>query len=358
MDENNKIRVLIVDDSITYRHILSKVLEKIPIAEPVGIAASGKIALFKIDKLKPDLVLLDVNMPEMDGVQTLFQIKKKNSDIDAIMISAFEMETAKATIESLEIGALDFISKPKAKDSNEGLEHLINHLRPLIELIHTKKVRLLAKNKKTPQLDKVRKAETKPKLIHPKEGIQWLLIGVSTGGPNALHKLLETVDVSLTCPILIVQHMPPLFTQSLAERLQKVTKLKVVEAKDGDVPKAGEVFIAPGGKHMEIKKGVQGYYLSINDNPPVNNCRPAVDVLFNSAAMNIKEKILSVIMTGMGRDGTEGVRKLKQHGALCLVQDESTSVVWGMPGSVYDANLADEVIPLGKIGQRINELVL
>jgi two-component system chemotaxis response regulator CheB len=361
MNDNDKIDVLIVDDSVVFRHIMSDILDSISTVNCVGTAASGQIALRKIESLKPDLLLLDVVMPELDGVQTLTQVKKLYPKIQAIMISSFDMQNAKATLKSLEIGALDFIAKPAGKDHHFNTELLKNQLNPLIELLVFEKQALL--NKKSDETTTIKlPSEISPRYtVAPiANDIELIVIGVSTGGPKALDCLIPALNPHMTCPILIVQHMPPLFTESLAKKLQQKTSLKVTEAQQCEVVESGHIYIAQGGKHLLLRKDFihNQFFLSLNDSPPVNNCRPSVDVLFRSVAGVFEGGILAVIMTGMGRDGTEGLKALKRKGCICLIQDKDSSVVWGMPGSVYDAGLANEVLPLDKLGQRINELIL
>jgi len=354
---NDKVDVLIVDDSVVFRRIMSNILESISIANCVGTAASGKIALRKVESLKPDLLLLDVVMPEMDGVQTLTQIKKSHPHIKAIMISGFDMQNAKATLESLEIGALDFIPKPTGKNPTVNSALLKTQLFPLIELLVLEKRGYC--NKKTEITSKPAVVSSRYTVSPIAKDIGLVVIGVSTGGPKALDQMLPNIDPAINCPILIVQHMPPLFTESLAKKLQQKTHLKVNEVQGGERLEAGHIYIAQGGKHLLLRKDFKNnFILVLNENPPVNNCRPSVDVLFRSVAGIFEGGILAIIMTGMGRDGTEGLKMLKRKGSICLIQDKASSVVWGMPGSVYEAGLANEVVPLDKLGQRINELIL
>lgn len=360
--DNYKAKVLIVDDSITFRYIMSEVIDEIYDAECVGTAATGEIALRKVESLKPDLVLLDVVMQGLDGVETLRCLKERHPHIQAIMVSGFDMQNAKATLESLQIGALDFISKPIVKDPAIGIEQLKTQILPLIQLVLTKKYAALSRQPTVQEkFKKYAPAAPSPYTVSPStKNIELILIGVSTGGPKALDQMMPTLSTSIPCPILIVQHMPPMFTQSLAERLQEKTKFKVTEAVNGEIIRAGHVYIAPGGRHLVLRKKRQeeNPHLAIRDTPPVNNCRPSVDVLFRSVAGRVKGSVLAVVMTGMGKDGTDGVRMLKRKGNICLIQDEASSVVWGMPGSVYRAGLADEVLPLYKLGERITELAL
>jgi two-component system chemotaxis response regulator CheB len=353
--------VLIVDDSVVYRQILQTVITRISDAECVGTATSGELALKKIPLLQPDLVLLDIVMPDMDGVATLQHIKQHYPSIEAIMISSFDMNNAKETLRSLQIGALDFIAKPKVSQPEQGIDELVQYLQPLVHLLQTKKYARLSHHRR---VDGVRtdiippavRRSPPPAIV--KRKIDLIVIGISTGGPKALDLLIPSLNASLPCPIIIVQHMPPLFTESLALKLHETSPLSVSEARGGEKLTAGHIYIAPGGKHLLLKANIDGdYYLRVDDTPPVNNCRPSVDVLFQSVAKAFKGNVLTVIMTGMGRDGTEGTRSLKAKGSICLIQDQDSSVVWGMPGSVYDAGLADEVVPLSQLSQRIMQLV-
>jgi len=366
---NHTVKILIVDDSITYRQILMRVIDNITDAECIGTAASGQIALRKINSLQPDLVLLDVVMPDMDGVETLQKIKQTHPHIEAIMISSFDMNNAKETLRSLEVGALDFVTKPKAASPEAGIAELAKYLQPLIHLVETKKYAKLGRSTLQPPLTQPTQAAApiipKPHFAPPtqkilgRNKIDLILIGISTGGPKALDYLIPRLNAALSCPMIIVQHMPPMFTQSLAEKLDSLTRFKVSEVQGGEKLSAGHIYIAQGGKHLIIRERLnEGFYLAVNETPPVNNCRPAVDVLFRSVATTFKGKVLAIIMTGMGRDGTAGVKMLKRNDCYCIAQDEASSVVWGMPASVVEAGLADDVLPLEHISQKITELVL
>ncbi len=352
---NDKVKILIIDDSITYRQILLTVIDKMTDAECVGTAASGQIALRKMVALQPDLVLLDMVMPDMDGVATLQQLKQDYPTVEAIMISSFDMNTAKQTLHALQIGVLDFIAKPSTTSAEQGINELVKYLQPLIHLIQTKKYASLSRHD-------VGYYALRPMCQTPtpsKGKFDLCVIGISTGGPKALDQLIPQLNTSLPCPIIIVQHMPVTFTESLAQKLNEETSLQVSEVKGGEKLSSGHIYIAQGGKHLVLNAALDGsFYLAVNDEPPVNNCKPSVDVLFRSVAAVFKGNVLAIIMTGMGRDGTDGVRLLKRNGAKCIIQDEASSIVWGMPGSVYQAGLADEVVPLSQLSARIAALVL
>lgn len=350
----DNIKVLIVDDSIIFRQALQAVLARIDGAECVGTAASGRIALDKVAALRPDLLLLDVVMPEMDGVETLQRVKQAYPETEAIMVSGFDLDNAKATLRSLQIGALDFVAKPRGNSPEESIEELAKYLRPLLNLVQTRKYLGLNRQRQAPIAP--------PPLAMPsapRRRIDLVVVGVSTGGPKALGQMLPELPAGLPCPLLIVQHLPPMFTESMAMKLDMESPLTVSEAKGGERLVAGHAYIAPGGKHLQLGRAPDGgYCLLVNENPPVNNCRPSVDVLFRSVAENFSGNVLAVVMTGMGRDGTEGVRALKRGACQCLIQDEDSSVVWGMPGSVFEAGLADETVPLPQLAARIAQLAL
>jgi len=370
------LKVLIVDDTVTYRQILSSVCSGIEGIEVIGTSSNGKIALSRIAISPPDIVLLDVSMPVMDGLEALKIIRKEYPDIDVIMVSGVDRENAGLTMKALSLGALDFVGKPHSGTPEEGLEHLKKTLTPLISLVRTRKysrqVRKLSTEK--PVIAPV--VKTKPPVEHtihdvastPLPGneparkrftgkIDVVGIGVSTGGPNALQVIIPMIAAEIKVPILAVQHMPPTFTASLAERLDEQSKIKVTEAKNGETIEKGHMYIAPGGSHMVIRRtGSGAVQTEIIDTPPVNSCKPSVDVLFRSIPLVYGANILSVILTGMGRDGASGVSAIRRKGGYCIIQDEATSVVWGMPQAVAEANDADEILPVERIAQRINEI--
>jgi len=348
----------VVDDTVTYRKVLSEVVNGIDCTELLGTAVSGDIALRKLKTLQPDLILLDVCMPGMDGVKTLKEIKKLYPKIAVVMVSGVSTRDADTTIEALNCGAVDFIPKPKATGFQEGIDSITASLIPIVKslgLVHN----FPTKSKVTEQKKVVTRTAPKRKVAIPKGKFDYLLIGVSTGGPNTLRSIIPKLPANLRCPILLVQHMPPLFTASLAEHLNKKSPLQVKEAVDGEQIVAGKVYIAPGGKHMAVRRGsgVNSLLVSINDQAPVNSCKPSVDVLFRSVAINVQGNVLSLILTGMGEDGAAGVATLKRKGAYSFAQDEESCVVYGMPRAVIEKDLADEIIPLNEIANRIIEVI-
>ncbi|HLV31517.1 MAG TPA: chemotaxis-specific protein-glutamate methyltransferase CheB [Chitinispirillaceae bacterium] len=352
------LRTLIVDDTVVYRKILSGIIEEIPDAELAGTAPNGKIALKKILFVKPDLILLDVHMPEMNGIDTLKQIKISYPKISVVMISGIETQSTNSTIEALQSGAIDFIRKPSGKDQQKNIEELRYNLRSVIRLVSLKQNSTL---KKQSQKDEYRK-ETQFSTRMPSSGVfktypgqfSVCCIGVSTGGPEALGKLIPMLPPNFPLPVLIVQHMPPLFTKSLAESISRKSNLRVVEASQKDPVKKGVVYIAPGGKHMIVRKINDELVIGLNEEPPENSCRPSVDVLFRSVAANYgNQGVLALILTGMGNDGLNGVRSLKRQKCYCITQSESSCIVYGMPRAVYEAGLSDISLPLNQIASKM-----
>jgi len=376
MNVGQKVRVVIADDTALYRKILSLAVEKIPSAELVGSASDGVAALDILKRTKADLVLLDVCMPRMDGVEALKEIHKLYPETAVVMLSGVTTADADTTVEALEIGALEFIPKPKTSSLDESMSQLSSELTRIVRLLKIRKI-----NQRISSNTVTRRVTTSPTTVvgtsprvtpasslTPRRNLffdasrSMIVIGVSTGGPNALNQLMAMMPKQIGCPILIVQHMPPFFTASLASFLAKKTGHNVKEASDGETVQNDCVYIAPGGKHMVLKKQTElngGYKLVMNEDPPVNSCRPAVDVMFKSVAEQFTGSVLSIILTGMGEDGADGVATLKRN-ANChsIAQDENTCVVYGMPRAVAERGLADEVLPLEQIAGRVSELVL
>lgn len=373
MNPGQKIRVLIADDTALYRKILSMAVAKIDSTEIVGTAPDGLLALEFLKRNSVDLVLLDVCMPRMDGIEALKEIHRLYPNTTVVMLSGVTSADADTTVEALEIGALEFIPKPKTKSLDESMNLLSHELARIVRLIKVRKIHTRISSVSTPGVGRSIVDRQKAVAISRRTPItrrnfrldasrSLIVIGVSTGGPNALNKLMCMMPKSLGCPILIVQHMPPFFTASLASFLSKKSGLNVKEAEDGEVIKSDWIYIAPGGKHMVLDKlSIVGgdYKVSTNETPPVNSCRPAVDVLFKSVAAHYKGSVLSIILTGMGEDGAEGVATLKRSpNCYSISQDEESCVVYGMPKAVAERGIVDEVLPLDQIASRISELIL
>ncbi|CAG0897879.1 unnamed protein product [Cyprideis torosa] len=347
-----KIRVLVVDDTIVYRKTISDIISEIPEAEVVGVAHNGSIAMKKIQSLQPDLLTLDIEMPEMNGLEVLAALKDGNFPVAAIMLSTLTERGSAMTMRALELGAFDFLLKPRANTLQEGKDALRKLLIPLVKAFsrgNNCRVR-----RKTLLPDSTSRRIAIPKAVIPptiRTKAEIIAIGISTGGPSALAHILPQLPVNLGVPILIVQHMPPVFTKSLAESLDKKCRLSVKEACNGDIIQANTVYIAPGGRQMKVKASDNGNHrqIRITDDPPENSCKPSVDYLFRSVADYYLDRTTSIIMTGMGSDGTEGLKILKKKGSYIIAQDQASCVVYGMPKMAIEAGLADAILPLDLI---------
>ncbi len=352
------LKVVIVDDMLTYRIILSSLLRKIPGVKVVGSASNGKEALQKIESLKPDLITLDVEMPVMDGLKTLEEVKKRWPDIGVIMVSGANKKNADITVQALQRGALSFIVKPDATSTDEAKEYLLNSLRKEIGAFVEGLKKRFQRRRPAPRTLHRTPVRVEPKLrVSPPKNPEVVALGISTGGPKALSEVIPKLPGNLPFPIVLVQHMPPLFTKSLADSLDKKSALKVKEAERGEAVVPGTVYIAPGGHHMVVKKSGAKRVIDLNDNPPEHGCRPAVDVLFRSVAEAFEpRKTVAVVMTGMGDDGCQGAAMLKRKGAYCIAQNEESCVVYGMPRCLVEKGIAHEVLDLTEIPKAIAKL--
>lgn len=343
-----RIRVLIVDDAVVVRRMVSDVLAADPGIEVVGTAANGRIGLQKIPQVNPDVVTLDVEMPELDGLQTLKAIRETWKSLPVIMFSTLTERGAAETLTALSLGASDYVTKP----ANVGSVALAQQ-RIRDELIP--KVKALCGVAATPE--PVVALRPRPPAAGPAPVIDRtpdiVAIGVSTGGPNALARLIPQLPAGFPVPVVIVQHMPPMFTRLLGERLNAQSPLAVREAVDGEVVQAGSVYIAPGDYHLTLQRRGTSIVTHLTQDPPENSCRPAVDPLFRSVSQIYGPRALGVVMTGMGQDGLRGSEDLVHAGSRVLAQDEASSVVWGMPGYVARAGLADRVLPLDGLAPEI-----
>jgi two-component system chemotaxis response regulator CheB len=339
-----KIRVLLVDDSAVIRKVLGDLISSDPELEVAGTAANGKLALHQVELLKPDIVTMDIEMPEMDGLQAVQEIRKSGSQVPIIMCSSLTAAGATHTLDALAFGANDYVTKPSSHGVNT--REVVGE-----ELI--RKIKGLAVS--SPSLERHVKPNTTvlESGTTPGKSFAVVAIGVSTGGPNALQELIPRLPSNLQVPILLVQHMPPLFTKLLAERLSAQSKVPVVEAVHGEEVRAGTVYIAPGGLHMEVKRMFGRMLIALNEGPLDNSCRPAVDVLFRSVARAYGSDSLAVILTGMGQDGVNGSQHIKDAGGSVIAQEREGCAVWGMPGAVVDAGIAISVLSLPEIASEI-----
>ncbi|MFI5459914.1 MAG: chemotaxis response regulator protein-glutamate methylesterase [Isosphaerales bacterium] len=347
-----KIRILVVDDSVVFRRLVSEELSRDPELEVVGTAANGRIALAKLGQLSPDLVILDITMPEMDGLETLKELRKTYQRLPVIMFSSLTERGAAETLEALALGASDYFTKPADVG---GLDNSLRVIRE--EMVPMIKALCAPLRQQTARAGAGTSGLTTGKPPIVTGTIRVLAIGASTGGPNALSEIFTRLPADFPVPIVIVQHMPPMFTRLMAERLSAQSPIHVQEASSGCLLKPGDAWVAPGDYHMIVVRDGLQYRLLVHQDPPENSCRPAVDVLLRSVAQSFGADSLTVILTGMGQDGLRGCESLRAAGGQVLVQDEATSVVWGMPGYVAGAGLADRVLPLAMIAGEIVQRV-
>jgi two-component system chemotaxis response regulator CheB len=349
---NQPIRVIVVDDSAFMRKSLSMMLESDPQIKVVATARDGKDGIDKIRELRPDIVTLDVEMPVMDGLTALGHIMKE-MPLPVLMVSSVTTDGAKATVEALQLGAVDFIPKELSSVS-------VNIVNIKDELIA--KVRHIVHNSATQfRMQRIRASQAERKdagalpaqqryaALRPRSDLQAVVIGVSTGGPFALLQIIPKLPEAFPLGIAIVQHMPPRFTSSLAERLNSQSKVQVREARDGEKIEPGVVLIAPGGQHLTFQRRSTGVFAKTSSEPATTLYRPCADIMMRSAVEAFKGPLLGVIMTGMGKDGLEGLKAIKKTNGVVLAQDEGTCVVYGMPKAAVDEGVADAVLPLGEI---------
>lgn len=341
------IRILVVDDAVVARTVISEILNDEDGLEVIGTAPNGRIALAKIERQSPDLVTLDIDMPELDGMETLSRIRSDFPGIDVIMVSNLTQRGARVTVDALFLGAADYVTKATRSTSQESARnHLKSQLIPKIRALY------LGRQGGT-GLAGTTTSPTSTGNFQRAKKVGIVAIGASTGGPNALADVLESIPKGFLAPIVIVQHMPKNFTAFLAKRLDNRSALTVREAENGSVLTPGDAWIAPGDLHIKVRRKGGRIQLSTDDGALVNSCRPSVDVLFHSVAKCFNSSALAVVLTGMGQDGLDGCRAIAEVGGQIVVQDQSTSVVWGMPGHIANNGLADTVLPSNDIGPEI-----
>jgi two-component system chemotaxis response regulator CheB len=350
----NPIRVMVVDDSVVVRKIVTDVLSEDPGIEVVGTAVNGKVALSKLTQLEPDLITMDIEMPEMNGIEAVRAIRGTRNRVPIIMFSTLTERGATATLDALSAGANDYVTKPANVGSvAQSMGSVREQLIPKIKAL-TGRVVAAAAPRPAAAVPPPRPAA--PRSAPPARPAV-LVIGSSTGGPEALAKLLPQLPASLPVPVLVVQHMPPVFTRQFAQRLDRLCALRVVEATDGVPLQPGTVHLAPGDHHLVVRPGRGTHTTGLHQGPPENFCRPAVDPLFRSAVAAYDGAVLGVVLTGMGSDGRNGAGDVRAAGGTVLAQDQASSVVWGMPGAVTQAGFADEVLPLDRVAEAIQRHV-
>jgi two-component system, chemotaxis family, protein-glutamate methylesterase/glutaminase len=333
------IGVLVVDDSVVIRRMLATVLDGDPEIEVVGTASNGRIALEKLAQLRPDILILDVEMPVMDGLATLRALRVTHPTLPVVMFSALTERGAMATLDALAAGATDYVTKPSHAGSvAASIDHVRLELIPKIKGLvraHRGRKTLAAAPRVLPVVRPLRQ-----------DRVDVIAVGCSTGGPDALTAIVSRLPKDLAVPLVVVQHMPPLFTRLFAERLDRSCPLTVGEAIDGQLVERGHIIVAPGDRHLTLRRQGAEVRVQLSQDPPENFCRPSVDVLFRSAAAVYGAGVLACVLTGMGRDGLNGAELVRAAGGRIVVQDEASSVVWGMPGAVAAAGLANDIVPL------------
>lgn len=376
-----KVRVIVVDDSAFMRKAISDMIESCADFEVIAKFRDGRELVEKVDKFSPDLITLDVHMRDLDGLATLKELKKMGKNYPIIMLSSATTEGSELTLECLDNGAITFITKPSGSislDIDKVKERLIDEIKGITSNIRVNKsnihMRQITSNKESEIENKIKDRRVNAQLSQRKEinnsekpspminnkvipknkKIDAVVIGASTGGPKALQQVLTKLPANLNVPVFVVQHMPEGFTKVFAERLNKVCNLNVTEAEDGMSINRNTIYIAKGGSHMIIDSSIR---VSLNKEPSIWGVRPAVDKLFESASKVYGGNLLSVVLTGMGKDGAEGSKRIKDCGGITISEDKSTCTIYGMPKAAYETGKIDLVLPLDQICNKITEIV-
>ncbi len=347
IEKRNKIKAIVIDDSALVRNIITDLLESDGNIEVIATGKTGLECVELVEKYKPDLVTLDIEMPVMDGLTALETLTSKNIKVPVIMLSVLTQRNAEATFKALELGAIDFVPKP-SNETKLTLEEIGTLLKSKIREYFDHEV-----IKKTPRV-KV-KVGNFPEI--KKETIKALAIGTSTGGPNALHVVFQQFPENFSIPVFLVQHMPSGFTKAFAERLDEISKIKVKEAEHGEIIKPSVAYLAPGNYHMKVKRKENNIVIDLDQTPLVNGHRPSFDVTLESLSAIYGSGLLGVIMTGMGKDGAEGMKKLKERGGVTIAQDEKTSVIFGMNRQAIELGGIDYIVPLEEIVQNVIRII-
>lgn len=362
------LKVLVVDDSVVYRRVLTEALHTLPDVEVVGGVANGRQVVAKVQELQPDLITLDIEIPGLNGMEVMEALRRAEVEVKVLVVSSLTVNGGQLTLQALENGAFDFITKPAGSNMEQNFRSLCQELGPRLRAVSGRlEIQKILRAGLTPRhapagVEKPIVAAEPAKAARPvpltRSRPDMVVIGVSTGGPNALATIFSRLPGNLGVPILIVQHMPPIFTQLLAANLSAHSAVPVREARHNEEIVANTAYLAPGGRHMRLIPALGGArLLQLSDDPPENCCRPSVDYLFRSVANHFPAKALGVILTGMGEDGAAGVRLLKQGGSKVFAQDEASCVVFGMPKAAIETGMVDCVVPLPAMAERITAFV-
>ena len=359
-----RIRVMVVDDAVVFRGLVSRWVQSEPDIEIVSAHRNGQEALENFSRYDPDLVVLDIEMPVLDGLETLPRLLEKKPDLTVIISSTVTRRNAEVGIKALQLGAADYVSKPETNRemtmSPEFRRDLISRIRALGRRRFERLARVAPSSRFIAEVAEPASTPDLPYRLRPFSAVppRVLVIGSSTGGPQALQILVRGIAPAIACvPVLITQHMPPTFTTILAEHIARATGRPAHEGQDGELLAPGRLYIAPGARHMMIARDGEQARIVVNDDPPIHFCKPSVDPLFATAAATFGGATLAIVLTGMGSDGTDGASIVAESGGSVIAQDEATSVIWGMPGSAAEAGVCAGILPLERIAPRINELV-
>ncbi len=372
------LRVLVVDDSAMYRLVIKGIIETIPDAKYIGRACDGQEALERIATEKPDVVTLDMEMPIMSGIDVIKAVTERNLNTKLIIVSSCSKAGAEAAINALELGAYDFITKPDKLCGSEAIEDIrqqlvkkfkilqrkyklaVSHPEKSIDVVNGKQEVIAFENSSLPRKRIVAEKIVAPRSVPPSRlalAPRAIVVGCSTGGPKALLKLFSGLRCELGVPIFIVQHMPPIFTQTLAKSINDISSISVKEAEDGDKALPNHAYVAPGGRQMKLVHGRGGVEIRITDDESDNFCKPSVDYFFKSVAEIYKERALGIILSGMGSDGSEGLKKMKEHGVTVFGQDKGSCVVYGMPRVAQEAGLVDKELSIENMASAIEDVI-
>ncbi len=355
------LRAIVVDDSIVFRKVIRDAIAQIDGVDVIDVARDGASAIEKIKRHRPEVVTLDLEMPGLSGLEVLESLQREHIETNVIMVSSHTQRGAVATTKALEMGAFDYILKPDNDDAvdnqNELRQQLASRLDFLIRPAASSTAR--ANDEASPQAPQAGTSESSNHCFSSDfiscDPVDAICIGISTGGPKALARVIPSLSSEINIPILIVQHMPPMFTETMARSLNERSSLAVVEATDGMPLRGGQVYIAPGGKQTRVGGYPGAWTIEVTNDDAIRSCKPSVDYLLNSAAHQFHQRLLAIVMTGMGDDGLAGCRTVAAHGGQVWAQDQVTSTVFGMPRQIIEAGLANEILPLDLISQGIEK---